>query len=246
MFALLLTAFMLGLMGSGHCAGMCGGIVVSLNSVASNGGARPLPVAQRFGVQLVFNVGRLLSYMMIGGLAATSIGAAALLSPLGPAMRVAAALMTIVIGLAIADWWRGIAVLERLGQSLWRFIQPLSQRMMAGDSLWHVLGLGLVWGWLPCGLVYTALSYAITSADIIAGGLIMLAFGVGTLPSMLALGSVSQTVLQQFRTPLARRLMGLSIILLGLFMLANALGAKPKHEHRPANSPATELMHHQH
>ena len=229
-------------MGSGHCAGMCGGIVVSLNSVAFVSDNKKTLI-QRLLTQIVFNLGRIASYGIIGALAAASIGAVAVVSPFGPILRIAAAVMTIAIGLSIADWWRGISVVERLGQFIWRYIQPLTQRFMAANNLLQVLCLGLLWGWLPCGLVYTALTYAMVSGDAIQGFTIMMAFGLGTLPAMLLIGTVSQTWLQMFKSTWGRRIIGFSIILLGVFMLNSALNAKHKHHKASAeNTVAAEEL----
>ena len=157
------AALLVGLLGSSHCIGMCGGIVAALNM-----GIDPGPTAARKPVilyQLVYNSGRIISYVLVG-LAAGALGSS--LAELGvkPIFgKLLAAGFLIALGLYLANWWRGLVVLERLGSKLWRHIQPLGKRLLPIQNPLHAFLLGMLWGWLPCGLVYAAVAWSLTTAD---------------------------------------------------------------------------------
>ncbi|MEZ5571648.1 MAG: sulfite exporter TauE/SafE family protein [Halioglobus sp.] len=193
------TAFMLGLSGAGHCLGMCGGIAAALNL----GGVRSTAIT------LAYHTGRVLSYTLLGallGLAAASVDIAAWTLSL----RYLAGLLLVGMGLYIAQWWRGLAVLERAGAVLWRPVQRLSSRWLPLRRWPQGLALGLCWGLMPCGLIYSSLAWAATAQDALTSALMMLCFGMGTLPAMLAT-SLGAGQLQAF---LRRRELKLAIALL--------------------------------
>ena len=81
-----------------------------------------------------------------------------------------------------------LARLESLGAWLWRRIQPYSARFLPADTPAKAFALGTLWGWLPCGLVYSLLATALLSGGAGGGALVMLAFGLGTLPNLLLAG----------------------------------------------------------
>jgi sulfite exporter TauE/SafE len=95
----------------------------------------------------------------------------------------------IILALYIGQWWQGLIYIEKLGQYLWRYLSPLSKKLLPLTSVYHALPLGFLWGWLPCGLVYSTLTWAAVSGSAVSGAGIMLAFGLGTLPSMLLVGA---------------------------------------------------------
>ncbi|TQV84745.1 sulfite exporter TauE/SafE family protein [Exilibacterium tricleocarpae] len=207
------AAFVLGLLGGAHCIGMCGGIMAALTfSLPSQATAR------RLWLVLCYNLGRIGSYGLmgvalgvLGGLAAGGHG--------GGVLRIVAGLLLIAMGLYLANWWRGLTYLERMGAALWRHIQPLGKRFTPVQSPLQALALGALWGWLPCGLVYSALAYAAVSANPIDAGIIMLAFGLGTLPAVFASGVLAerlQALLQRHRV---RQLFALAIIGFGVWTL---------------------------
>ena len=182
--AALFTALAAGLLGSGHCIAMCSGIsgLAAASAVEKN-------LRLQWRLALTYNGGRLLSYAALGTLAAT-LGAAAIgVIPglVGP-VRVFGGLLIILIGLQIAFDLRALRVIERAGASLWRAIAPLARGLLPVSSPWQALGLGLLWGLLPCGLVYSVLLLSISTASTVHGALTMLAFGAGTVPAMLATG----------------------------------------------------------
>jgi len=224
------TALMIGLLGSTHCFGMCGGIVGSLNIGLSQarGGSR----LNRFTHHLTYNSGRILSYMFAGALAGF-IGAQASRLPTGavlPVGGVIAGLFMIILGLYLAGWWHGIQVLEKAGMHIWKIIEPLGRRVMPPRTRLQIFGLGLIWGWLPCGLVYTALALAMVSASPLHGAWIMLGFGFGTLPMLLAMGHAAGQLRKIVRLPIVRRVIGTLIILFGVYTCFMAF-TRPGHQH---------------
>ncbi len=218
MQSLAAAAFVAGLLGGVHCAGMCGGIVGGLAS-ASRG---PMPPRQ-----LAFNAGRIASYAMAGAAA----GAFGSLGPmLGPvlfaqsAMFALANLLMLMLGLYVAGWGRGVLRLERAGAVVWRRIEPLARRCFPIDSLPKALAAGLAWGWVPCGLVYTMLVLSLASASAWGGAAVMAAFGLGTLPTLLAAGFATQRVLAVRRLPWVRQGAGAALMVLAIVGLARLPG----------------------
>lgn len=218
----LLPVFLVGLAGSVHCVGMCGGIV-SAFSVAP---ARPFPVAvasaQAGGaVRLAaYNAGRIGSYMVAGALAGGMTRVLAGLSGLQMTGLWLANLMLVALGLHLMDAWRGLNLLERAGQGLWRRMRPLMRFILPLDSPVKLLAMGALWGWLPCGMVYSVLLTASMSGTAAGGAAVMLAFGLGTLPMLLAMGVAGarlREALQQRAMRVAAGLVVLGFGLLGLW-----------------------------
>lgn len=191
------AAFVIGLLGSTHCLGMCGGISASLSM--------SLPVGRGFRrrqltMLLAFNGGRIASYVLIATLIAwLSITATGALSSLGPWLRALAGLLLVLMGLSMAQWWYGIRHIERLGGPVWRRLQPLTGKLLPVRKPVQALFLGTLWGWLPCGLVYSTLGWAALQPTLPAAAGTMFFFGLGTLPSMLGTG-LAATWIQALRT----------------------------------------------
>ncbi len=213
LWAPLLSAFAMGLLGGGHCVGMCGGITAAL-SFAVPAEKR----VRRWSILLSYNIGRIASYGIIGALFGY-LGQQFVSGQGLSVMRLLAGLLLIAMGLYVADWWRGLTRLERLGSYLWRWLQPLGKRLMPVSSPSRALLLGGVWGWLPCGLVYSALAYAMAQAQGIAAAGVMLAFGLGTLPAVLAGGLFAERLKQLLQSRGLRGVMGVLIILFGAWTL---------------------------
>jgi len=211
---LLVAAFVTGLLGSAHCFGMCAGMsgLFAVNaSVASLRSQIPLAIA--------YNVGRVLSYALLGVVVAvlgrTVVSA---IPTIAAPVRLASGLLIVIVGLQVAFGWRFLAPLEKAGARIWDRIAPAAKNLLPVTSIPKSLGLGLLWGWLPCGLVYSVLLLAATTASSVQGGLVMLAFGLGTMPAMIATG-ISASRLSQFMS--RKRLgAGLLIVLLGALTLA--------------------------
>lgn len=180
--SVILPAFLLGFMGSAHCLGMCGGISAALGAANER---------QRISLSLGYNIGRILSYTLLGavvGLLTQGLSQSLLqwLPQAARWLRTLAGLMVIAMGFYVAGWWRGLAQLERVGGYVWRYVQPLTQPLLPPKTVGAALLLGELWGFLPCGLVYSSLTWAALSADPWQGARWMAAFGAGTLPAMLA------------------------------------------------------------
>jgi sulfite exporter TauE/SafE len=212
-----LAAFFVGFTGGVHCVGMCGGIVGALSFGV------PEPVrgrALRFlPYLLAYNTGRLLSYTVAGalvgglGLLAANL---ALLHRGQLALQGLAALFMIALGLYLGGWWGGLAHIERAGAGIWRRLEPLGRRLVPVRGPAHAFGLGLVWGWLPCGLVYSVLVWALTAGGPGQGALLLLGFGLGTLPNLLAMGLVAGRMAVFTRQPWVQRSAGLLVIAFGV------------------------------
>jgi sulfite exporter TauE/SafE len=199
----LLSAFAVGLAGAGHCLGMCGGIAAALGLGGAGAGA----------TQLAYHGGRLLSYTLLGAAAGAAAGVIDTVA-WTLWLRYLAGALLLAMGLYIAGWWRGLAWLERLGALLWRPVQRIARHWLPPRRPAHALMLGLCWGMMPCGLIYSALALAATRQGALQGGLMMLCFGLGTLPVMLA-GSLGAARLQG-----ALRQRGL-ILLIALLLMAS-------------------------
>ena len=211
---LLAAAFVTGLLGSAHCFGMCAGIsgLFAVNaSVASLKSQIPMAIA--------YNAGRVLSYAFLG-IAVAILGQSIVVAipEIAAPVRLAGGLLIVIVGLQVAFNWRFLAPVEKAGAKIWQRIAPAAKGLLPVTSIPKALGLGLLWGWLPCGLVYSVLLLAATTANAVNGGMVMLAFGLGTSPAMVMTG-LSASKLSQFMS--RKRLgAGLLIILLGLLTLA--------------------------
>lgn len=217
MTASLITAFVVGLLGGMHCLGMCGGIVTSL----SLSQARAQTPWERLPLQLGYNLGRLLGYSLIGALCGGLGDWMLEFLPLADAQRLlyaAAALMMLLLGLYLGGWWRGLAQLERLGGRLWRFIEPLGRRWLPIRRGWQALAVGFLWAWLPCGLVYSVLLWSLASGSALSGALLMLAFGLGTLPNLLGMGLLAGAAARLLERPWLSQIAGAMVI--GFALLA--------------------------
>ena len=213
LLALLGSALILGLLGGGHCLGMCGGLMGALTLAIP-----PEQRARRAQLLLAYNLGRILSYACAGlllGLAGWAVAS----SPAALALRVVAALLLIAMGLYLAGWWSGLTRIEVLGRGLWRHIQPVASRLLPVSSLPRALLLGALWGWLPCGLVYSTLLWAASQGNAGYSAALMLAFGLGTWPVLLATGLAAERVNIVLRRRSVRMAGGLLVILFGIWTM---------------------------
>jgi hypothetical protein len=218
-----LAAFLVGLSGGVHCVGMCGGIVGALSfgtpETVRGNVWRSLPYL------LAYNGGRLLSYTLAGAIMGALGLFAANLIALHEAQRVLlviAGLFMIALGLYLGGWWMGVTQVERAGAGVWRRLEPLGRRFVPVRGPVHALLLGMVWGWLPCGLVYTALIWALSSGGPLQGGLLLLSFGLGTLPNLLAMGLIAGRIAAFTRRLAVRRAAGVLVVLFGVYTAARA------------------------
>jgi sulfite exporter TauE/SafE len=227
----LFPVFVVGLLGSVHCVGMCGGIVGALAAAPAR--AFPVKVKSARAARLdvaAYNAGRITSYMAAGALAGGMAGRAAALAGL-PALQLAgywlANLMLAALGLYLMDAWRGLAWLEQGGRLLWRRLQPLVRALGPGGGSGRMLVAGMLWGWLPCGMVYSVLVTAMLSGSAGRGAAVMLAFGLGTLPMLLSLGLAGARLRALLQRRQVRVASGAIVLAFGLLGLVRAAGGMP-------------------
>lgn len=212
----LLAAFLVGLLGGVHCVGMCGGIVAALSLGLSQDSGR------RWRYLLAYNLARVASYGVAGALFGGIGWLAANWSGIHQAqlfLQFLAAIFMIVLGLYLAGWWQGLSLLERAGGLVWSRLEPIGRRFLPVRTPGQAFLLGLVWGWLPCGLVYSVLVWSISTADPVYGGLLLLSFGLGTLPNLLAMGVLAERISARVRDPRVRRLAGMLVTGFGVVAL---------------------------
>ncbi len=215
--ATIAAAFALGLAGSTHCVLMCGGVVGVLCAGTPTGpGARALPYA------LAYNAGRIGSYtfagLLAGGLGAVAQG----LWPVAGAqlaLKALAGALMLGAGLYLAGVWPLFARIERLGAPVWAKIRPVAQSLLPVRSPREAMALGVLWGWLPCGLVYAALSLALSAGSAADGAFTMMAFGLGTLPMLLAMSAAAGALSSLARRAPVRRAVGVVLGVLGVLSL---------------------------
>lgn len=216
-------ALLVGLLGGVHCVGMCGGIVGALSfGLPEDVRAR---TARLLRFQLAYNLGRIASYVVVG---AAVGGLGRLLAetlPVYYAQRVLlllAGVLMLLLGLYLGGWWFGLTYLERMGGGLWRRIEPAARRLLPVRSLGQALTLGAIWGWVPCGLVYSMLVWGVAAGSPWKGAGLMLAFGLGTLPNLLLMGLAAGNLARWVRRGEVRAVAGGMVMLFGLITLWQA------------------------
>ncbi|MDH5678460.1 MAG: sulfite exporter TauE/SafE family protein [Nitrospinota bacterium] len=216
----LYTAFILGLSSALHCLAMCGGIIGAL-TMSLHEDVRDSRVSLTFYVGM-YNIGRVASYSVAGALAG-ALGQTIFhaISPLHGHMilRVLAASMMIGMGLFIAGWFPPLAKIEKIGEPVWKVMEPVGRRMIPASSPFHAFILGVAWGWLPCGLVYSTLIVSVSSGGASQGALYMLVFGIGTLPSVMATGIIAGFMIWLSRLPYFKKFAGVFIVIMGVASL---------------------------
>lgn len=211
----IVAIFLVGLLSGVHCLGMCGSLVGILTT--------QLPTnSTRWPFHLAYNSGRLVSYAVAGALVGAVGQAGLLLRDVVPIQHLLFALssfMLIALGLYLAGWWGMVRHIEKWGGWLWQRIQPLTRGLFPVTTPWRALLLGTLWGWLPCGLVYSVLITALASGHAESGALIMLAFGLGTLPNLLAIGFFWESIKRWVQVPQVRLAAGLLVVSFGVYGL---------------------------
>jgi sulfite exporter TauE/SafE len=212
--ATLLAVFLAGLLGGGHCMAMCGGVL----GVLSGGGRAG------FGLLLAYNGGRIGSYAVAGAIAGAAGGfvLARDILPLQVALYVVANLVLLAIGAYLLGWQAFAMRLEAPGRWLWARLSPLTRAVLPADTPGRAFAAGLVWGWLPCGLVYGMLTLALLSGGPAAGAGLMIAFGLGTLPNLLLAGALLRRLRPWLGRALPRRIAGAAVIAVSVAGLAHA------------------------
>ena len=196
------AALSLGLFGSSHCLVMCGGLAAALGM-----GTEP---QQRVRLLLLFQLGRVVSYALLGAGLGALVGSLDLFPGL---LRVVSGILLISMGLYLARWWQGMLWLEQLGQGLWKRVQPLSQKLLPLRRSRDAMLLGLYWGLLPCGLIYTALAWSATAATAAQSAVLMFCFGLGTIPVMFVTGLAGEQLAATLRRRGLRN--AIAVVLIG-------------------------------
>lgn len=226
----LLPFFLSGLLAGTHCAGMCGGIVTAL-SISSSGKTTKYPPLSYL---LAYNLGRIGSYM-IAGIIVGSVAAGSLMlgktQILQQALYIVANLTLVAMGLYLAGLWNGVLHLEKAGGILWRKIQPFSRKILPIRSVGQAFILGGLWGWMPCGLVYSILIAAFASGNPTHGAAVMFSFGLGTLPNLLLLGYFTGKLRPWLQKRSVRLTTGCLIIFFGVLGLLKISGLIASHNH---------------
>jgi sulfite exporter TauE/SafE len=237
----LFSAFIIGLLGSGHCLVMCGGITTMLTSAINT--PKPhvtshsigdiklkqvdtnisqpsscAPSVNRLSLIVFYHIGRITSYCLIGAIVGFtgSIAAKNIGMPIA-GLRLFAAVFLILLGLYIGQWLLWLNRIEALGKGLWGYLSPLAKYVIPVDNMKKALGLGALWGWLPCGLVYSTLTWALASGSMVTGATIMLAFGLGTLPALLTISLGINSIKTLLVNTVFRKTMAISLICYGIY-----------------------------
>jgi sulfite exporter TauE/SafE len=211
---------MLGLVGSTHCVAMCGGIVALSRAARREPSLPVVDVPRRaWPITAAQHTGRLASYAAAGALA----GGAGRLAISGwqNALELLAGAAMVGLGLFLVGLLPSFSSVETIGAPLWRALRPIGQRLLPLRTPWHGLAFGALWGWLPCGLVYSALPLAVLAGSASAGALVMVAFGAGTLPALVAVGAIVRLGLL-LRAPKLRVAAGALVTMVGAVHLTFA------------------------
>lgn len=212
LFALFLT----GLFAGSHCLGMCGGLVtaMTLNLPADS---------KRFPFILSYNGGRIASYVIIGALLG-GLGQMIAVRPVQNVLYIIASLLLIGIGLHLAGLNSTVTLIEKIGQPIWQRLRPFMIKLLPVKTLPQALAVGALWGWLPCGLVYSVSVAALSSSSLVSGALCMLAFGLGTLPNLLLMGTFASLLREWMQKKPVRLITGLAVAGMGVWQLLSFIG----------------------
>ena len=225
------SAFLVGLLGAGHCISMCGGITAALAFASPR-------ADRRLAIIFTYNCGRIFSYLCVGavfGLLGSTLTQQNMLD-LSPILRSIAGMMLILMSFYLTQIYMGLTYLEKLGGYVWRFLQPYGEKFFPVTSVYQALPLGIIWGWLPCGLVYSMLALATTQANSLNGALVMLAFGLGTLPAVFIGGLAGERIKAIIANRRFRQIAALMLFIFGCWTIVGAW----QHSHH------SEHAHHHH
>tara|TARA_R110002124_G_scaffold214090_1_gene380128 strand:+ start:313 stop:975 length:663 start_codon:yes stop_codon:yes gene_type:complete len=208
-------AFLIGIAGGVHCIGMCGGIA-SAFSFAIPKGQSQLPYI------FSYNLGRIISYTIAGAITGF-LGSIATVNVQSafPVLQIISIVFLILLALYISDWYKGLSYLEKLGGRLWRKVAPLSKKLIPFKNPMYTLLYGMIWGWLPCGLVYSVLTWSLASESATQGALVMFSFGLGTLPTLFAASLGASFLVPIFQHKMTRITISLLLLLFALGLTFN-------------------------
>jgi sulfite exporter TauE/SafE len=207
------SAFLVAMLGGGHCIGMCGGLMMAV------GMQLPQP---KWLYLLTYNLGRISSYALAGALVGSLGQASSVLEfilPIQQILFLLSSLMLLLLGLYIANLWHGLLLIEKLGGRLWVRVEPWARKLLPIQHLPQSFLAGMLWGWLPCGLVYSVLIGALASGSAQNGAIMMLMFGLGTLPMLISLGFASAKLKPVLQSERLRMICGGMIAMFGIMGL---------------------------
>lgn len=233
------AAFMAGIAGSAHCILMCGGLAGAL-SMRSRSVA---PAGTAWRDASLYHIGRVGGYATAGalfGLFGATLQSAVNLPLLATSARLAAGLLVILVAVRVLFGLNALAGIERLGARFWKLVQPLAKQAASSPGSGRSLLLGLLWGWLPCGLVYSVLLLAALTGSAARGAGIMLAFGLGTMPAMLTSSACAARLSDWTRRRATRQLGGALLLIFGVWMAWAAIPTEHRHHeqlHRVVGLP---------
>lgn len=179
--ALLVAALLMGFFGSPHCLGMCGGLVTAFGL-----SMKDISPAKRRALVVTYHVGRLTSYAFLGliaGLIGTTVLAPFMTGNNIPRILLGLVLAFVGVTMLGAPF---LTKLERFGMRFWQYLSPIRQKIFPLNTFPRALTAGLLWGFLPCGLVYGALLIAVVAHNPLSGAALMFVFGLGTVPMLVA------------------------------------------------------------
>ena len=210
-----LAALSIGLLGSAHCIGMCGGITSAL-SLSLQGRTK----GQTALLMFAYHIGRICSYALAGFILG-SIGwyLGDMSRTVHIVLRWIAGFMLIAMGLYITGWWRGLTHLEQLGGKLWKHIQPRANQLLPIRNVSNALALGSLWGWLPCGMVYSTLIWSASQGSALQSAVLMALFGLGTFPAVFFTGLFARQLTSIIQAAITRNIAGLLMVLFGLWAI---------------------------
>jgi uncharacterized protein len=236
MLIISIIAFNLGLFSTIHCVGMCGGIITAMMFATPDGEQKNK--LKIFNRSLAYNIGRVTSYS-IAGLLSGLLGLKIVgLSENGSAhliLQIIAALVLIALALNILGLLPFKRILESFGMKLWKHIQPLGKGLFPINTFSRAYFFGMLWGWLPCGLVYSALLLSLSSGTPIKGMLIMLFFGLGTLPGMLAVGYFSDYLNRIKDNSQLKKVTAILMVLIAISLPASTVYFSKHHNHESSS-----------
>lgn len=216
----LYLSFMLGFLGGVHCVGMCGGLCAAFSLQLP-------PHISRHKLIILLNLGRLVSYIIIGALFGLfgQLGSNTVFgNEIRAVLFVVAQILLIFAGLYLSGLFAGFAKIESVGKPIWRKLQPIMHKFLPIQSVSGSLIVGALWGWIPCGLVYSVSATALSSGHSLSGALIMLAFGLGTLPNLLAVSLFAVQIKNFFQNKKIKLVAGLIIVLWAVWRLIQFFG----------------------
>jgi sulfite exporter TauE/SafE len=207
-----ISAFLIGLAGGVHCIGMCGGIASAFTfAIPKNASQLPYIFA--------YNIGRIFSYVVAGALTGyigSIISTNASVDI--PVFQIISIIFMVLLALYISDWYKGLSALEQIGSHLWRHISPIGKKLIPFKNPLYTVAYGMIWGWLPCGLVYSMLSWSLASESAYQGASMMLFFGLGTLPAVMATSLGASFLLPIFQHPHTRKFIAILLLAFSLIL----------------------------